>query len=42
MNARRPDPEKFREMRIILKAAFDCVSHEPAPKCMDELVRKAR
>ena len=32
MNLRKPDPEKLRDFRILLKAAFDAVAAEPVPE----------
>lgn len=39
MNVRKPDPEKLREMRILLKAAYDAVAAEPVPKSIHDTLR---
>lgn len=38
-NLRKPDPEKQRQMRALLKAAYDCVAAEPVPQCIDSVLR---
>ena len=39
MNLRKPDPEKLREMRILLKAAYDAVAAEPVPQSIHDTLR---
>jgi hypothetical protein len=39
MNLRKPDPEKLRDFRILLKAAFDAVAAEPVPKSIHDTLR---
>jgi hypothetical protein len=40
MNVRRPDPDKLRAMRVILKAAYDAVAAEPVPQSMHDLIKR--
>jgi hypothetical protein len=42
VNVRRPDPDKLRAMRVLLKAAFDCVTAEPVPQCINDTLRRLK
>ena len=36
---KRPDPEKLRAMRTLLKAFYDAVAAEPIPQSMHDTIR---
>lgn len=39
---KRPDPDKLRAMRVILKAAYDAVLSEETPKNIDATLRELK
>jgi len=41
-NVRRLNPEKQREMGIVLKALFDCVAAEPVPQSIHDKLRELK
>jgi len=39
---RQPSPEKLREIRILLKAAYDAVLSEPIPESIHDKLREIK
>ena len=39
---KRPDPEKLRAMRTLLKAFYDAVAAEPLPESIHDTLRRMK
>jgi hypothetical protein len=39
VNVRKPDPDKLRQMRVTLKAAYDCIASEPVPQSIHDTLK---